>query len=140
MGFVPEGKVYRLRFVDDDMAGLVVTARSTNLGAFLDVAEWVDIDPKSASKEDLRKLASLFETFAGALVSWNVEQPAGVPVPATLEGLRSQDVDFCLEIIRAWFEAIGGVPGPLGARSSNGGKSLEASIPMEAMRSDSQES
>lgn len=133
MGYVRERKVYRLRFVDDDMAGLVVEAHSTNLGAFLDVAEWVDIDPTSTSPEDLRKLASLFETFADALVSWNLEEPAGVPVPATLEGLRSQDVDFCLAIIRAWFEAVGGVPGPLGARSSAGELSLEASIPMEPL-------
>jgi hypothetical protein len=138
-GYRRERKSYKLRFVDDEMAGLVVEARSTNLGAFLDVAEWVDLDPATAGPEELRKLAALFETFAASLDSWNLEDDHGQPVPATLAGLRAQDVDFALAIIRAWFEAIGGVPGPLGASSSDGGRSLEGSIPM-ATRSASQAS
>lgn len=133
MGFVPNRKVYKLRFVDEEMAGLVVRAESVPLGVFLDVAEWIDVNPRSVDPEDIRKVTSLFTTFAEALVDWNVEKPDGAPVPANLDGLRAQDADFALAIIFAWYEAIGSVSTPLGATSSAGGPSPAPPIPMEPL-------
>lgn len=129
MGYVRERKVLRLRFADPEMDGLIVRARVISLGQFLEVVGLREVDPKSMGREELDKL---FGVFVGALLEWNLEEPAGVPVPVTIEGVHSQDADFIMAIIRAWVDGIASVSGPLGAASSNGGRSLEASMPMES--------
>jgi hypothetical protein len=132
MGYVRERRIFKLRFDDEDMDGLVVRARSVPLGTFLDLVSLLDVtDAKKVNREDARKVDQLFEGFAHALVDWNLEEPEGVPVPATLEGLKSQDIDFSLHIVRAWIGALTQVPGFLANGSSGGGKSLELSMPME---------
>ncbi|HEV8653263.1 MAG TPA: hypothetical protein VG276_28690 [Actinomycetes bacterium] len=133
MGYRPKRKVYRLTFEDEDMGGLVVRAHSTSLGGLLAALGILTIDTDDLSAEDLAKLGELFRTFAAALVEWNVEDEAGQPVPATFEGLASQDADFVLVIVRAWAEAISGVPAPLGPPSPDGRPSPAPSIPMEAL-------
>lgn len=128
VGYVRQRRVFRLRFEDPDMAGLVVRARSISLGQFLDVVGLRDADPRQMARTDLDKL---FAAFAGALLDWNLEEPEGTPVPATLEGLHGLEPDFVMAIIAAWLDAMAGVARPLGAASSNGDRSLEASMPME---------
>lgn len=132
-GYRPNRKVYKLRFEDEDMDGLVVRVRSTSVGSLLVVAGFITIDPDNLGPQDLAKLHELFAMLASALVEWNVEDDDGVPVPATLDGIKSQDADFVMVIVRAWFEAISGVPAPLGPPSSGGGPSLAPSIPMEPL-------
>lgn len=133
MGYRPQRKVYRLTFEDEDMRGLVVRMRTTSLGNLLSVMGLLSIDTSGdLDLKDLAKLAELFETFAAALVEWNVEDEQGQPVPATLEGVKTQDADFVMVICRAWAEAISGVPAPLGPPSPDGGPSAAPSIPMEA--------
>jgi hypothetical protein len=130
-GYQRTPKVYKLRFEDDEYDGLVVRARSIRLGAFLELSTLVGVDPTSMRPEDTAKIEQLFQAFAGALVDWNLEDEDGTPVPATFEGLASQEADFVLPIVKAWFAAVASVPRPLPAGSSNGQQSLEASIPME---------
>lgn len=139
MGYVRQRKVYRLRFDDEEMNGLEVRAKSVPLGTFLDLVKLMDLDTRSISGSDAGKLDELFEGFAGALVDWNLEEPEGVPVPATFEGLKSQDTDFSLYIVRAWVGALSQIPDFLPPGSSNGGRSLELEMPMES-RSPSQTS
>jgi len=134
-GYVRQRKVYRLRFADEDMAGLVVQARSAPVGQFIGLTKLAQLRGNDVTPEDMGKLDELFRGFAGCLESWNLEDSDGTPVPATLEGLYSQETDFVLQIIFAWIEAVAGVPGPLGKPSSDGGRSLEASMPMETLSS-----
>jgi hypothetical protein len=135
MGFVPKKKTYRLRFEDSDMEGLDVRAGSLTVGAMLDLSRLADTARDNPDEAD-----RMFGEFARALITWNVEVDAadddGVsrqPVPPTLEGIRSLDVDFALAVIKAWLEAVSGVPDPLAGRSNSGQPSPEASIPMEPL-------
>lgn len=130
-GYVRQRKVYRLRFEDEDMAGLVVQARSAPVGQFLGLTKLAELERGKVRPEDMEKVDGLFRGFAACLVDWNLESEDGTPVPATLEGLYTQDIDFILQIIFAWIEAIAGVSGPLAAASSDGERSLEASLLME---------
>lgn len=131
MGYRRERKVYQLRFADEDMAGLVVRARSVPLGQFMDLTAMAGgAGDGKVSADDIKGVIGLFAGFAEALIDWNIEDEDGTPVPATLEGVRSQDADFMLAVVMAWLEAIGDVSAPLGRTSSGGGPSLEASIPM----------
>ena len=132
MGYQRKRRVYRLDFEGDPVLdGLEVRARSLNLGEFLATSRLAGMAAGGVTPEDVDVFEGLFATFAGALVSWNLEDDEGRPVPATLDGVKAQDVDFVMPIVNAWFKAIAGVASPLGPPSSAGVPSLEASIPME---------
>jgi hypothetical protein len=130
MGFRIQRKVFRLHFKDSDLEGLEVLARSLNTGQFLDMEE-AKAERAAGGKRGKVGTERMLELFAGELVSWNAEDEDGIPVPATMEGIRSQDLDLSLKIIDAWTDAIAGVSVPLPETSSAGQPSaLEASIPM----------
>lgn len=111
MGFVREAKVYNLVWSDDELAGLEVKARAAGFATYRRIAELATVQiawPPTA--EDLVRVDDLHEAFGAQLVSWNLEEAEGVPVPATVEGLRSQDPELTLAIILAWMTAVAGVP------------------------------
>jgi hypothetical protein len=86
---------------------------------------------QGSANDTLKAVGDLFETFATALVSWNLEDEDGTPVSADLEGIQSQDMEFILAVVRAWLEAVSSVNAPLGEGSTGGGTSQVPSIPME---------
>jgi hypothetical protein len=122
MGFRPEKKVFRLKFEDSELEGLEVMAGGTTTGEMLDLQD-----------AEKGQVAFAIEMLGKRLISWNLEEEDGTPVPANADGLRSQDPDFVRAIIAAWTEAIGGVEAPLRAGSDSGETSLAASIPMEPL-------
>lgn len=141
MGYRPQRKILKLRFEDyPEYEGLVVRARSLNVGTFMRLnalsvraASVLKRGIENVEGEDLAAIDELFQVFATSLVDWNLEdEDTGEPVPATFDGVKSQDLDFIFPIINAWFTAMAQVSSPLGQRSSNGVRSLEQSIPMEA--------
>src|SRR6266511_963967 len=130
-GYQRERKVYRLRFEDEEMEGLEVRARSAPIGQFIGLAKLANLDRGTVQPDDMDKIDELFRGFADSLVEWNLQDEDGRPVPADLQGIYTQEVDFILQIIFAWIEAIAGVSGTLAAASSDGERSLEASLLME---------
>lgn len=136
MGYVRERRNYRLIFADEEYAGLEVVARSASVAAYRRIAEMAS-KPFSMppTADDLIEIDNLYRAFADQLVSWNLEERdddgAVTAVPATLDGLQSQDLDFAMAIILAWMEAVGGVAAPLDSASSSG--AMEASLPMEVL-------
>ena len=125
-GYVRQAKVYKLRFDDPEMNGLVVRMHGLTAGQLLETGRW---------SEDPEGVESLFRLFASKLVDWNLEEPEGVPVPTTYEAVLGQEDDLILAVIAAWQEAVAGVPAPLAKRSNGGGPSLVASLPMEPLSS-----
>lgn len=130
MAYVRERRVYRLAFADDDMNGLEVRARSVPLGQFFHLAKLLS---KGLTLGDVDQVSELFSGFADALVDWNLENEDG-PVPATLDGLYAQDIDFVLPVIEAWIDAVGGGPNPNPRRpgGATDGR-MEASLPVEPL-------
>jgi hypothetical protein len=134
MGYVRPRKTYRLVFTDDDVAGLEVVARSASVADYRRIADLATRQFSSPpTPEDLTEIDHLFGAFAQVLESWNLEEPEGVPVPATLDGLKSQELPFVTQIILAWMETVAGVAPPLVQPSDGGGLSLEESLPMEVL-------
>jgi hypothetical protein len=133
MGFCPEETIYRLRFTNPDMQGLIVEAREAPLGIILDVVRLKDIDPKRMTTDDLKVVNELFIAFVESVVEWNLEDKSGVAVPITLEGLRRYGKQFAFNLALTWANAGADVPAPLENRSNNGQPSVAASIPMETL-------
>lgn len=143
MGY-KRGKVYRLVFADPEFEGLEVRAKSVPTGDFLKITELMSLkDSGGFTADDKDKLTDLFATFADALIDWNVEDDErdeqgnltgrDVPVPPTLEGLLTQDLDMVLEIIKAWMDAVATVPDAVGKGSVSGVSFPEASLPMDPL-------
>jgi hypothetical protein len=111
MGYRRESRRITLVFDDPDLNGLEVVTRSVPLGTFLAMLD---------SSSDVAKTMQLFQDFAeNALIEWNLEDDNG-SVPATLAGMKTQDADFMLSIVKAWLDAIGTASAPLVGASSNG--------------------
>ena len=132
MGYKRGPRIYRLIFDDPEYEGLEVRASSLTIRRMRELMNLQDTntdDPAEAGKATDK----LFTTFADCLISWNLEDELGNPVPATLDGIESQESDFILPVITTWMETISGATGPLDQTSSDGEPSLVESIPMEAL-------
>lgn len=128
-GFVR--KSLRLVFDDPELEGLEVKARRLNIGQMLDLMELRGLASAGDASEEVRLgMKRVFGVLAGALLSWNLEEPAGVPVPLNADTLAELDMGFVMAIIDALRDATTAVPVPLGPRSSAGVPSEELSIPM----------
>ncbi|MDH6116915.1 hypothetical protein ABH930_000334 [Kitasatospora sp. GAS204A] len=132
MGFRVKRKAYKLVFQGTEFDGLEATVRSLTTGQLLqlEAARLARAAGGTGSEGATREMV---EFLADALVEWNAEnEDDGTPIPATLDGLLSQDLDVAMAIIAAWQQAMNGVAAPLSETSSGGEPSLEASIPMDA--------
>ncbi|MFI9235764.1 hypothetical protein [Streptomyces sp. NPDC053079] len=126
MGFVKKPKRIVLRFEGDaELDGLEVILRGLNVAEYLDVMGLGDVEASS--------VPDMVKRFARSLISWNLEDEDGAPVPITEETVFAQDQDFVLRLAAAWIEAISGVSAPLEQSSPDGGLSPVASIPMEPL-------
>lgn len=129
--------IYRLEFDGDEFNGLVVRVRALTFNEWLEERDilamrWV-YDTELTDEERDRKADALHSLFADHLVDWNLCSD-GEPVPATLEGLRSQEALFIGQIISAWRNnALGVISRPLEQPSSSGDPLEELQIPMEPL-------
>lgn len=132
MGYVPKRTLYKLDFSETEHAGLEVTTKSASMAALLDILSLADtVEAAGLKNADQQQMIRLFGLFDEVLVNWNVETEDGGPVPATKDGLLSQDPEFVMTVIAAWASAMSKVPPPLPNGSSGGGTTgVEASIPM----------
>lgn len=131
-GFTRQHKQYRLTFDGTVLDGLVATVRSVPVGTMLQIAEMAS-DGAEFTPEGLKTLGALFELLADSLVDWNLQDDDGNPTPATIDGVRSLDMDEALLLIREWMKAAAGVSGPLDQPSSGGEPSAVVSLPMEPL-------
>ncbi len=96
-------------------------------GLDLSAMKGPELDQALASVDDL------FTRFASSLKAWNLDDEHGRPVEADVAGVRSQELDFILEITMAWMDAIASVD-PTSPKPANGsGTFPEGSMPMEPL-------
>ena len=122
MGYKRTPKLYQLTF--EDHPGLEVTMRALDIDGFTKLARLAgglkNVDLRRAEGPELNAalaaMDEMFARFAKALREWNLEDDDG-PVPATAEGVRGQDLDFILEILTGWMDAIASVDTPLNGSS-----------------------
>lgn len=106
-------------------------ARGKNLQEYLSLLGMAD-----TAEDGENGLVRQLEAFGDALISWNLEDETGQPIPATRDGLFSIDNDLALALATEWIERLGGKvdqSGPLPETSPSGEPSQVASIPMEAL-------
>ena len=136
MGYKRPGKLHTLTWGEgSELHGLQVVVRSLSIGALVQFAGLAaKITADGVTPAELAEAApELFGAFAGRLAGWNLEDDTG-PVPATLEGVESQDLEFVVQIVLAWMEAVASVGNPLPDGSGpSPPPGPEASLPMEPL-------
>jgi hypothetical protein len=124
-------RVLILKFDDEDYAGLEVKAKSVSLGVLLDLEDETSAMRKGSGIAQTRDLLSL---FADKLISWNLEDDEDKPIPTSLEGVLSLEIDHAYPIILAWVDAMLSVGRNAGKGSTSGLPSVPApDFPMEAL-------
>ncbi len=135
--------------VDDEGVGLEVRVRSISVGRMFELmlmsSEFKNRDLAEGehaefTPEQQAAIVELMNSFADALVSWNVEDEVPdetaeggvrlVPVPCTRDAVRDQDFSFIFPLIMVWMDAIAGVEDDLGKGSTSGATLPEVSMPM----------
>ena len=91
-----------------------------------DVLSLQEYDESTEVKDHLAMLRLFSEKV---LVSWNLEDDEGQPIPTQPDGMLRIPTEETVLIISGWVEALGKVPSPLGQKSSDGITSLEAQQP-----------
>jgi hypothetical protein len=144
VGFREKETVYALTF-EGDYEGLIVKVTDATTGEQQAIERSAgQLAPLLTKRNDqiapdemtaaLAASAGLTDAFLEHLVEWNVEDSAGVPIPATREGLARVSSKLGRHIIQTWWNFVSGeLTAPLGAGSSSGEPSLEASLPMEPL-------
>ena len=125
MGYRRTPKVYNIRFADDsDYPGLEATLRSYSVGQVIAFR-------KDSGQTD--SVQAMVDLLAERLVSWNLEDEDGTPVPTTVEAILREDLDMIQALFDEWSDAITGVSVPLEKPSPAGEISQVGSIPMEPL-------
>lgn len=135
MGVRVERKKYRITFPEGhDLHGVKMVARGMSVGELMGL---IGMHRTVMSGDDptvkLQAINGLLDSFAKALLEWNVDDEDGNPVPPDRAGLDALDFDQLLGGITAWVKEISDVAAPLGTPSTPTPKPPE--IPMEPLRS-----
>ncbi len=128
MGYRKKNKNVVLKFAEDhDLYGLEVRLRGMNIGEYLAFTGYDGGDGET--------VAGLIARFGEHLLSWNLEEEDGTPVPATPDAVQQQEHELILALANAWTDALAGVhkADPLSESSPSGELSPVASIPMEPL-------
>jgi hypothetical protein len=122
-----------------DLHGLEVTTKGLPVKKLFELVQLSDQLTGGGDTGEMVTVADkLFAGFAERLVSWNLEDDDGTPVPATLEGVQDQDMDFMVSLIMTWMNEVANVDAPLPQASPPGATTettpdLAASIPVETL-------
>ena len=108
-------KTYVLEFADGFMAGAEVRMRGCSFGKLMEI--------HNATDEEAADLMAPF------LVSWNMDDADGAPLPTTGDGIRGLEYAVFIQLGKAWAKALTGIPDDLGKGSTSGASYPEESIP-----------
>lgn len=127
MGFTPDPAVYRLNFEGTELDGLIIRTNSCT------IQEWNAMlrgqEEQQRSGKDIADANDKYtEMFLKYVVSWNLEIPAEVPVPLTIEGFNKLGTRHGAMIIAAWQRAMTEVPTTSRPGSSSGEISQEQQL------------
>lgn len=125
MGYRKIPKIYTL-VLDGDLEGLIVRMKGLKLGQMRSLLAIMD-------DEDSRTLDELPKFLARHIVSWNLEDEQGQPIPADESGLNELEVEEVLTLSNKWMDELTGVKEDLGKGSPSGDQFPGQPVTMEAL-------
>ena len=111
MGYTLKKRRLVLKFEESAFEGAEVVC---NLSAPVGLVQEV----RETAGEDLAHFHKLMREQV--IISWNLEDDKGTPIPLSEEGFGQVDHNFVMTIVGAWGRAIGNIDSPLDSGSNNG--------------------
>lgn len=129
MGFKAKLKTYLVRF-DEGHEYHGAEARLSGMT----YGEWEVAAGLDGGDGDSNGAVSV-QRFVDHLISWNLEDDNGQPLPTTMDAVKQCDKDLIAALNNAWVQSLIGVHAadPLPESSPSGEPSLVESVPMEAL-------
>lgn len=132
MGFTPEPTIFKLVFEEGTpLHGLTVRATSCTVGEWHEMLSEAGV--RLSGKEAVESNNKYAQKFLEHVVSWDLEIPAGHPVPLTLDGWNLLDNSHSNAIIAAWQVAMISVPKISRRESPSGETSAEHSLDLASL-------
>jgi hypothetical protein len=129
MGYKAKLKTYLVKFDEGhEFHGAEARLRGMTYG------EWEQVTGLDGGEGDTNGAVSV-RRFVEHLISWNLEDGDGKPLPMTIDAVKEIDHDLVAALNNAWVQTLIGVHAadPLPESSPSGGPSLVESVPMEAL-------
>lgn len=119
-------------FTDDKGEKLEVCIAGGTVEEYFTVKEllYKDVVDANSVREDM---AGIYDILGPKLVSWNLEEADGSPIPFNRDTLAAQDKALAVAIVESWTDALSSVRRPLAQPSPDGSPSEVASIPTEPL-------
>lgn len=135
MGFTPDEAVVAVDFTGTVLDGLNVKIKDADTDTLLrlvrDAGKIGSGKVEQSGTETAAALDALLTAVAEMIVEWDLEVPAGTPLPPTREVLGQRSFGrFTLPLVNMCIRALNDVGGELGKGSDSGRQSLAGSIPM----------
>jgi hypothetical protein len=127
MGYRKIPTIYTLANLPEE-DGLIVRMRAIRIGKVRSLMKAM-----SSQSESDESLDEMFALLLEGLVSWNLEDENGVPVPATAESLDEMELPFVMTILEAWLTQMTGPDEGLGKGSGSGATFPGRPLTMEAL-------
>lgn len=127
MGYRKVPTIYTLTDVKG-LEGAVIRLKSTKVGKLRRLLAALD---SNAPLSEV--IGPLLTTVADNLISWDLEDEDGTPIPTTVEGLEELELDDLFNLISSWTSVMTGPEEALGKDSPSGEPSQELSALMEAL-------
>jgi len=122
MGYRKVPTIYTLDDINGE-DGLIVRMKGIRVGKLR----------RLISNDSDDNVGEVLDLLLEGLVSWNLEDENGAPVPMTLEGLESQELPMITAIVDSWTDKVTGVSDELGKDSPAGEKFPGQPLTMEAL-------
>lgn len=134
-------RTFVLEFEDPSFGGLEVRTRSASLDDLMRMQELMNTmigrPEHEADRRELYDRLGGSDQYPGLIISWNLLDDNGQPVPTDPESLTKEEWPLIRNICRAWVAALIDVPRPLSLPSSDGDRLAGLSIPMQTLPSSS---
>ena len=129
MGYTAKLKTYLITFEE----GHTYPGAEARLRG-ITFAEWEEMTGLDGGDGDDNGAKSV-RRFVDQLVSWNLEDETGRPLPLTMDAVKTLDHNLVAALNNAWINTLIGVHkgDPLPESSPSGEPSLVESVPMEAL-------
>ena len=112
--------------IKPDYRGLIIRMKSISFGQVRKLI-------KATEGAEDENFDDILAAITSGLVSWNLEDEDGIPIPATEEGLNDQDFPFVLDIVQGWLDQMTSVGDDLGKGSPSGPQFPGRPVTMEAL-------
>lgn len=129
MGYRKVPTIYTLDDVKDE-PGLIVRMKAIKVGKLRKLMRVISVEEDKMTPE---MIDEIFKLLLDGLVSWNLEDEQGSPVPTTMDGVDELELTTVMAILNEWLENMTGVDDELGKDSTSGATFPGRPLTMEAL-------